>query len=202
MTTGGETQYIPTYLSQWDVWRDMLPLPILAALVALAISMGLRRQDGSTPLQNLWFAVFSMALLGIVTGYVTGLSRESAVGAVLPAVLGLVGGVSVYILGVKAVQQQSLVVGVLSAFSLCLLLGIVCGSKLRGDAERVYISQEYRNYVEAVEQNVKLKRLVYQKQLIDAREAAKLPPDPEVVTQIFVLKKDGEEHPSGAKAAK
>jgi len=76
--------------------------------------------------------VFSLSLLGIVTGQITGFSRESAVGTVLPAVLGLLGGVMVYLVGTKGKRLQLPVVMSVIGLTLNLLVGTYWGAYLRG----------------------------------------------------------------------
>ncbi len=51
----------------------------------------------------LYFGVgIPIALIGYASGYLTGLSRSPAIGNLLPAVLALIGGVSVYAFGADA----------------------------------------------------------------------------------------------------
>ena len=80
---------IPVYLVDPTVWWSLLPIPALV-LLAAAVAYGLLRR--SQTVASAFSAVLPLAaflLLGLVAGYLTGLSRESAVGAVVPAVLSL-----------------------------------------------------------------------------------------------------------------
>jgi hypothetical protein len=59
---------------------------------------------------NSWpafLAKLAFSALGFVTGDIMGNSRDSAVGDVLPAVLTLVAGVSIYVIGTKGVASQT-----------------------------------------------------------------------------------------------
>ena len=79
--------------------------------------------------------IFALALLGTATGVLAGLSRESAIGAVVPAVLSLVGGLSIYLLGLKK-GDSKLVNGAVVALSISLILGTFWGAMMRSFAER------------------------------------------------------------------
>src|SRR5262249_1936827 len=82
---------------------------------------------------SMLLAAFAFSLLGFVTGDLLANSREAAVGAVLPAVLTLLGGVVAYTIGSKGLQTASVTVsaGILVCFTLSLLVGSVFGTRLR-----------------------------------------------------------------------
>lgn len=71
-----------------------------------------------------------IALIGYVSGYLTGLSRSPAVGNLLPAVLALIGGVSVYVFGSE--NKFRFVVGYCSTI---LIVGLFYGTA-SGSTER------------------------------------------------------------------
>ncbi|MDQ2733453.1 MAG: hypothetical protein M3Y55_00355 [Pseudomonadota bacterium] len=123
---------IPPYLSDSTLWWGLVPIPALTILVALvfyATLVGANRKAGA------WLVVFpftAFLLLGLVAGYLTGLSRESAVGAVVPAVLTLMGGVAAVLIGRAANQAATLrVSGLIVSFSIGLLVGTTWGSAMR-----------------------------------------------------------------------
>jgi hypothetical protein len=75
-------------------------------------------------------STLSFGMLGITIGYLSGLSRESVVGAVLPAVLSLVAGVAVLAMG-KKLYAHLLVSKAVFALSFMLLLGATIGAERR-----------------------------------------------------------------------
>jgi hypothetical protein len=79
----------------------------------------------------LFLSILTFALLGFVTGEIMGQSRESAVGAVLPAVLTLLGGIVIYLIGSKGIQTQAVVSSMAFCFALALLGGTLYGARLR-----------------------------------------------------------------------
>lgn len=79
--------------------------------------------------------LLSFSLLGLVTGLLAGFSREAAMGAVLPAVLSLVGALAIYLVGVEKADQALVGVCVI-ALSLDLLVGSIWGAVLRDEYER------------------------------------------------------------------
>jgi hypothetical protein len=81
------------------------------------------------------FAAFAFSLLGFVTGALLADSRESAVGAVLPAVLTLLGAISAYTMSSKGLRAQTAISMVMICFTLCLLIGSLFGIRLRVEYE-------------------------------------------------------------------
>lgn len=102
-------------------------------------------------------------MLGLVAGYLTGYSRQPAVGAVLPAVLSLIGGLAVFLVG-KDKTSRSVVSLSIFAFSISLVLGVSWGAVMRTTAEEYKKSETY------------LKQRAYiEKQVRDFRRAYNLP---------------------------
>jgi hypothetical protein len=131
---------MPHYLRDPQVWMALWPLVLfpLAASVLLALCVQGGRKDYASSLA----AIFALSLLGITAGQLTGLSRDSAVGTVLPAVLTLVGGVVVYLVGVKRVQSQRLICLAVIGLTLNLLVGGYWGSSSRIAYEEYVQSSE------------------------------------------------------------
>ncbi len=78
--------------------------------------------------------LFALALVGACAGISGGMSRSAAVGDVIPAFLGVLGGVAVYLFGVD--QSR----GVIASFgaatlSISLLVGYASGSAFRSTPE-------------------------------------------------------------------
>jgi uncharacterized membrane protein len=169
---------MPSYLTDWPVWRDFIPMPLFAALIAGILGVVISRNQ-----ELFWrsfFVILALALFGITTGNLIGQSQEPVVGAVVPAMLGLMGGLIAYLLAAKTEDQQLLVALAVAAFSINLLVGGFWGSRLRYDFQDHQNSENYRIALEAIEQNVRLQKLVYEKQLRDAREALGLSASSEV----------------------
>jgi len=164
---------MPEYLFDGAVWSTVWPLVAFAAVMATGLTAPLLRQ--SNRIVDIWLSIFSLALLGALTGQITGNSREPAVSAVLPAVLGLVGGVTLYILGVKVAAYQGFVSAALAAFSLCLLVGISWGTQIRLKSDEFNKDYESRAYWDGVEYRLQLKKLEYEKALQDTRAMMGLP---------------------------
>lgn len=123
---------IPVYLVDPTVWWSLLPIPGLVLIVSAAVYGYLRRSQSPASAFSTVLPLAAFLVLGLVAGYLTGLSRESAVGAVVPAVLSLLGGVSAVLIGKTDNQKTSgRVSGLMLLFSLGLLVGTTWGSAMR-----------------------------------------------------------------------
>ncbi len=109
----------------------VVPL-ILAAIATIIVRVG---KPAGVSAGTVFFAIFAFSVLGFVAGKVMSNSRDSAVGAVLPAVLTLLGGVTVYVMGVKEARFQGQVSAMLLCFALSLFIGSHFGAQLRYDYE-------------------------------------------------------------------
>ncbi|MBZ9746790.1 hypothetical protein LB516_16190 [Mesorhizobium sp. CO1-1-7] len=116
---------------------------VSAAIILLlfwVVGLFLRWRDvNKVALAQALFFGFPFAVLGVTVGFVTSLSRESAVGAVLPAILSLVGGVGVYLVsrgGRSAITSAVSVVMLCVSFS----AGIGYGSRARVENEQISLS--------------------------------------------------------------
>jgi hypothetical protein len=108
-----------------------------------------------------WFlAILAFAMLGLVTGTLAGFSREPVVGAVLPAVLSLVGGLAIYLIGAQRADRSLVGLSVI-ALAFDLFVGATWGAVLRNSDEeyrqgaaylerRALIDIEVRNFREAL----------------------------------------------------
>jgi hypothetical protein len=107
----------------------LLTSSILALLGALLV-----RRFTPPPhpvLLRVFLTLIAFSLLGFVVGDLTGVSREAAVGTVIPAVLTLIGGAAAYVVGSKGVKAQIIVSAMLTCFTLALLIGSIFGLRLR-----------------------------------------------------------------------
>ncbi len=110
-----------------------LAVPFLLATIATASTFWLRPARLNMGLTFL--AIFAFGVLGFVTGKVMGNSRDAAVGTVVPAVLTLLGSISVYVIGVKGARVQGPVAAMVLCFALSLFVGSHFGAQLRYEYE-------------------------------------------------------------------
>jgi len=123
---------MPDYLSNTETWKALWPLvlfPLGSTLLILALF------DPRNWRTNLG-VVFALSLLGIVTGQITGLSRSSAVGDVLPAILAFLGGMTLYVVGSKGKALQNAVAMSVIGLTMNLVVGVYWGSHSRMLVER------------------------------------------------------------------
>jgi hypothetical protein len=148
--------------------RSILNVLLTALLVSFGISLlaTLAARFHPSARRHMWIiflAILAFSMLGFVTGYTMALSREPAVGTVIPAVLALLGGVAVYIVGSKGAEAQANVSSMALCFTSALLLGALFGTQLRtevdiasGDPSRV---RERELALEQVRLAVEVQRL-------------------------------------------
>lgn len=156
---------MPPYLTHLENWKALWPLPITVLLLTALFFWIIRPKEGKRDLVLL-LAAFST--LGLVAGYLTGFSRSPAVGAVLPAVLSLVAGLAVFLMGKDAASRAIVSLSVL-IFSISLVLGTSWGAVMRQTADDYAMSEPVLKQRALVEAEVR-----------EFREALGLPPDPEV----------------------
>lgn len=124
---------MPPYLVDAALWWSLVPIPALVAIVAGAALVWLRlRGTNTSAALTVVLPLAAFLLTGLVAGYLTGLSRESAVGAVVPAVLSLLGGAAAVLVGRAAnLAAATRVSGLILLFSLGLFIGTTWGSAMR-----------------------------------------------------------------------
>jgi hypothetical protein len=108
----------------------------------------------STDKRTYFIVVLAFAFLGLVAGVLAGLSRQSAIGAVLPAVLSLVGGLAIYLIGARRADQGLVGICVI-ALSAGLVIGTTWGSVLRDEYENSFNSAEYKKREALIEVEVR-----------------------------------------------
>jgi predicted enzyme related to lactoylglutathione lyase len=128
---------MPPYLVHLGTWEALWPIPVTALLVAtLTYAAGAwkRREPES---DSIFSVILSFSILGIVTGVIAGDSREPAVGATLPAVLSIIGGLAIYLVD-RGILKRILVSLSVIALSANLIIGFFWGAVLRVNAEEFY----------------------------------------------------------------
>ena len=90
------------------------------------------------------FAVLlAMSLLGMVTGFLTGVSRALVIGTVLPAVLSLIAGLLLVLVGREANSDERRLIGTCcTALTLNLLMGTLWGAVSRENPRSMVINAE------------------------------------------------------------
>jgi hypothetical protein len=142
--------WVPYYVTDIAYWQTFWPVPGLAVIVALVLSrLGRTKWE-----RRSWsVALFAISMLGAVTGLMSGLSRAPAMGAILPAVLGLVGGVTVYLVG-RDIGDRLLVSLAIIALTFTLFIGGGWGASLRQASEDFRSSEQELKRAALVERNV------------------------------------------------
>ncbi len=126
-------ELFPKYLSQVNVWADFWPLPVFALSYGYGVARVLL---GNRPLARHVAIVFSaVAATGLSAGLMTGLSREAAVGDVLPAILSLIGGVAIYMASTGASVRRMIVSVAVFSLATTLWLGALWGASARHEFE-------------------------------------------------------------------
>jgi hypothetical protein len=107
---------------------------LLVSAVVLLILVVTRSGTPATRIR-LFVLMLALALFGSIAGYSGGLSRSAAVGDIIPAVLGLAGGLAVYLFGIDTSRGAVASIS-LSAFAVGLFLGYSFGASIRSDIDR------------------------------------------------------------------
>ena len=123
---------MPDYLTYWPIYAVIWPLPIAAIVIAVVVSLVVRNIEKKEPgyFRSLTIVLSCFSLLGVTIGFLSGLSRESVLGDVLPAILGIIGAISVFLLEKKAADRV-FICGLVTTLSLDLLLASMWGATAR-----------------------------------------------------------------------
>jgi hypothetical protein len=140
-------------------WYGILPL-ISFSFLNLVCAYAIAKATSIDLPASLRFGV-SYGGIGIAVGLLTGLSRESAVGTVIPAVLTFLSGIAVYQFGAESDQN---IRPVLPIALLCLILGTICaavfGSSERNSYDKLtHRYEEWRLNYEKVELPIRREQL-------------------------------------------
>ena len=130
---------MPAYLTHQPCWETFWPLIITPFFVALLVYAICFKQSARIEIA---IVALGFSSLGIVAGYLTGLSRQPAVGDLIPAVLSLIGALAVYIVG-KSKNSRRMVGAVIFILSVSLLLGTIWGAVTRTETDVYLKSKEY-----------------------------------------------------------
>jgi len=162
----------PFLLSSF-VWNVLGLLVIFGAISSIVLTPVASPSWQPRQLLDSSITLLSMALLGGVVGYLTGQSREPAIGAVLPAVLSLIGGLVLYILTNRASAANHRIA---ACSTLVLVLNILVGAVWGATAREAHDlpAREAVNR-ETIRQAICLKRLAFEIELSEQRKAGHQP---------------------------
>jgi hypothetical protein len=139
-----------------EITLELLSNPVIASLllavaVSLIFSIGAPRSEYKSRfvinLRRLTGYSIPIILLGFVSGYLTGISRVAAVGSLIPAVLTLVSGVSVYLFRTKSNAIASAIAYSLFMFGFSIFYGIQVGAferEYKQTARFIFLSDQER----------------------------------------------------------
>lgn len=112
------------------IW-PIVPSAIIGLAIPLSVAFIAQRESVRTAA----ILLGALALVGSTAGVAGGMSRAPAVASIIPAFLGMLGGLSIYLFGVE--QKKGLVASLgAAALSLSLFMGFATGSLNRHDDHR------------------------------------------------------------------
>lgn len=118
------------YLSAVRLLTNFLAISLGLSICHFAIYAIFARGRSKLDLTLIAFHLVAMALLGVMTGYAGGNSRESVVGEVVPALLSFLGAGSLFYLGLKKVHDAAPSV-LVSCLIISVFVGFSVGAKKR-----------------------------------------------------------------------
>jgi hypothetical protein len=164
---------MPSYLSSEYVWATLLIQIAVAVLSAAALLLLARREGSSLSTLDTYGAILALSFVGIVAGYMTGLSRTPAIGAILPAILSVIGGMVLFIVTRQAAAGlRALTAAGTIALMVNLLIGSLWGSLSREDPNSLALSAANQ---ELIRQSICLKRLAFEMEVRQTRIKEGLP---------------------------
>jgi hypothetical protein len=132
---------MPHYLTNLSMWASLWPVFLLSALLA-GVGAALFGIKGSRKSLLLLLAAFG--ILGGTTGYLTGISRAPVVGAVIPALLTLVGGLALFEVS-RNKDQQTIIALVIAVLASVLLVATQWGADDRVHADAAHQAHTERD---------------------------------------------------------
>jgi len=141
---------MPPYLENIEGWKSLWPIFVFVAALATGVTYVAGKKGQR---KELFLVLLAFSMLGMTTGYLTGFSRESAVGAVLPAVLSLMGGLLVFLVGQNK-ESRGVVSMSMFIFAVTLLIGTGWGAIMRDTYEKFQKSELYLQQEAFIESEV------------------------------------------------
>ena len=122
----------------FQVW----PFLLFVILFSGILSISLTRHMSTLPV--VFLILLSVAMLGLVAGYMTGNSQTPVVGVVVPSVLTLFGAMAVYLFSVGPRAAKVLTAAAVLSLATNLLVGVFWGTKVRQDFAAYIESPEFK----------------------------------------------------------
>ena len=123
------TETIPSYigLEFWQKYWPTIAFPLFLTLILCGPGWGLI-QSGNEK-RTYFVIVLSLSMLGMSTGFLIGLSQSPTVDTVIPAVLTLIGGLTIFLLDKG--KNRILIGFCILGLSITLLVGALWGAKYK-----------------------------------------------------------------------
>lgn len=118
------------YFSAFRVFFNFLVVSLGVTLAFWFLGLVSHKPDNRSEAIVAFWMILSVALLGGLTGYAGGNSRDGVVGDVIPAVLAFLSGAVLYFFGLQR-QPAKITPFLLGAFVVVLFLGFSMGAKKR-----------------------------------------------------------------------
>jgi peptidoglycan/LPS O-acetylase OafA/YrhL len=145
---------MPTYLINYEILKVLWPILVVSVLIALIITFLVGKSNDR---KEIFFVVISFSMLGMVIGYLSGVSRTPTLNNVLPAVLSLIGGLIVYLVG-KDSSNRIIICIALFALAFTLVIGSEWGATTREVADEFKHSTQYLERQAFIEREVNIFR--------------------------------------------
>ena len=113
---------------------------------------------------DLFLVILAFCILGLVAGVLSGFSRESILGAVLPPVLSLIGGLAIYLLDRGRAVRVLISVSVIG-LAVNLMVGALWGAVLRDASINSFAALETRRIVEQRKASIEGELLIFRMSL-------------------------------------
>ncbi|HEY9079451.1 hypothetical protein [Magnetovibrio sp.] len=181
-----EVSFMDMLLSK-AIYTPVLVAVVIAGIVSVVTyfcqtSSGEQSSSISTKMPyTAYFAVLvTFALLGAISGQMTGQSRDPAIGDVLPGILTLIGGLFMYLISKNDALLQLITASSITTLVLCLLIGTQWGAQLRleyeTNARLIAESGSTALKKEEVQHAVNLQKLLNKQQLLTFSEQLGIDP--------------------------
>lgn len=123
---------MPAYITAnfWVLLQIALTTSCVVGLISLALSRFTFGKETWEHVARLVGLLLGVAIIGAVSGYSGGLSREAAVGDIIPAALALLGGAAAYLFGVN--ESRGIIASLCAiSFAVSLHFGFALGAEER-----------------------------------------------------------------------
>lgn len=151
---------MPLYLYNMQVFKTLWPMLFLVTILAL-VSCFLFSERGNR--KTIFVTVMAFSSLGLISGYLTGFSREPAMSALIPSVLSFMSGILLFLI-TKGKNSTAVSLSVV-VFSFLLMLGAQWGSVMRHSSstpeamliekqQEILLEMKLRSFREQLEKDI------------------------------------------------